>query len=504
MVDSFNRRRFMLAAGASVVATSLPSRASDEASAVKSWDFEADVVIVGSGAAGTTAAIEARRLGKDTLVLEKLLKRGGSSAMSGGVVYAGGGTELQKACGFEDSVEEMYDFIVTAGRKHPHLDKIQYYCEQSIEHFSWLQTMGVSYKPSFTKTKGLPGSDDSLYYSGNELAWPNREKVRPVPRGHVPGHSGWTGGKYLMAALHHSADQLGVRFMHSVSCERLIQERDGRVTGLRVEIDGVVKHVRAKQGVILASGGFIHNREMVKLHAPELYDCTVPWASAADFGMGIQMGIGAGGSAIRMDQGFAILPLYQPDHVLKGIIVNRAAQRFIAEESYHAVVGNEICYRQQGEAYLITDASSQYGYEDYRVEEIARASSIAELEFKLSMPVGALQHNVSYYNEHAEKGRDPLFFKDKAYLAPLNQPPFVAYDLAVDKAFFTSHTFGGLHTTINGEVLDPWGEPIPGLYAAGRTTSGLPTAPYIASGISLGDCTFFGRQAGKQAGGARS
>ena len=192
--------------------------------------------------------------------------------------------------------------------------------------------------------------------------------------------------------------------------------------------------------------------------------------------------------------------MYQPEHVLNGIVVNRAAQRFIAEESYHAVVGNEICYRQQGEAYLITDADSQYGYQDYRVEEIARADSIAELELKLSMPKGALQHNVAYYNEHASEGRDPLFHKDKAFLAPLIKAPFIAYDLSVDKAFFTSHTFGGLHTTVKGEVLDAWGESIPGLYAAGRTTSGLPTAPYIASGISLGDCTFFGRQAGKCAG----
>jgi 3-oxo-5alpha-steroid 4-dehydrogenase len=71
--------------------------------------------------------------------------------------------------------------------------------------------------------------------------------------------------------------------------------------------------------------------------------------------------------------------------------------------------------------------------------------------------------------------------------------------LSVASAFFPAHTFGGLRTTINGQVLDSFGEEIPGLYAAGRTTAGLPTAPYIASGLSVGDCTFFGRRAGRTA-----
>ena len=82
----------------------------------------------------------------------------------------------------------------------------------------------------------------------------------------------------------------------------------------------------------------------------------------------------------------------------------------------------------------------------------------------------------------------------------VDKPPYFAYDLSVETAFFPAHTFGGLHTSVNGEVMDAWGEAIPGLYAAGRTSSGLPTSPYIASGISLGDCSFFGRLAGQAVG----
>lgn len=501
MAKTLNRRHFLLASGAAASAAALPLGASETAGDIRQWHQSADVVVAGSGAAGISAAIEARKAGNEVLLLEKLPKLGGSSAMSGGVIYMGGGTPLQQACGFSDSPEAMYQYIVAAGRQHPHLDKVQRYCEQSVEHFHWCVEMGVPYKNSFTEVKGLPGTDDSLYYSGNEKAYPMRDLVEPVPRGHVPGVPGWTGGRTLMAALISSARKLGVKFATDVSCERLIQHSDGRVGGLQVTVNGEQQNIRARKGLVLACGGFIHNREMVKLYAPELYNCSVPWGNMGDLGMGIQMGIGAGAAALRMDQGFSIMPLYQPDHVLKGIVVNRVAQRFVAEESYHAVLGDEIAYNQGGKAWLITDTQSQYGYNDYRVKVAAQANSITELEQKIGFPAGALQHTLSYYNEHARAGRDPLFQKDRAYLQALDKPPYFAYDLSVDKAFFAAHTFGGLHTSVNGEVMDSWGDVIPGLYAAGRTTSGLPTSPYIASGISVGDCTFFGRLAGRAAGG---
>lgn len=500
-----DRRQFLTQLGVAAAASAaVPVIASAPGKDIRHWDMTTDVVVAGSGSAGTAAAIEARQAGSEVLVLEKLLKPGGSSAMSGGVVYLGGGTPVQKACGFDDTPEDMFNFIVAASRKYTDQKKIQIYCEQSVEHFHWLVAMGVPYKNSYTKEKGLPGTDDSLYYSGNELAWPHRDMARPAPRGHVPSELGWTGGRRLMQALLGSAEKMGIKYLTEVSCERLIQETDGRVVGLELIIGGETKTIRARQGVVLACGGFIHNREMVKLHAPELYDCSVPWGSMADLGMGIQMGIGAGGTVARMDQGFAIMPLYLPDHILAGIVVNQSGQRFVSEDSYHAVLGNEIAFHQKGVAYLITDKHSQYGYDDYRVKVKVQADSLQELEQQLKLPPGTLQQSAAYYNEYAERGEDPLFHKDKTYLKPLQTPPFFAYDLSVDEAFFPAHTFGGLHTDSHSHVLDAWGEAIPGLYAAGRTTSGLPSSPYIASGISVGDCTFFGRRAGKAAAANRS
>ena len=92
-----------------------------------------------------------------------------------------------------------------------------------------------------------------------------------------------------------------------------------------------------------------------------------------------------------------------------------------------------------------------------------------------------------------------MFGKSAEYLRPLQGPPYKAWDISVDRAFFPAHTLGGLATTVNGEVIGSFGELIPGLFAVGRTTAGIPTAPYIASGLSVGDATFFGRRAGRVA-----
>lgn len=464
---------------------------------VREWALTTDVIIVGSGAGGTSAAIEARAAGREVLVLEMLDGLGGSSGMSGGVIYLGGGTPIQQACGFEDSIEEMYKYIVAAGHAYPHLDKVQLYCENSLEHFAWLVKNGVAFTEKFFDDAGLPTNGESLYYSGSELVYPFRDIARPAPRGHVAAAVGGAGGRRLMQALIASARQLGVVYQKNQSVQRLVQAADGRVLGVMLEQDGSPVYYRAKHGVVLAAGGFVHNRDMVKLFAPELYDISMPWGSAGDQGLGILMGMGAGAAAIRMNQALIVVPTYPPANVFKGIIVNAQGQRYMPEESYYGLVGNATAIHQHGQAWLITDADSAYEQEDYRVPLAVRANSLAEIEAALKIPKGALLATTNYYNEHARDGDDPLFQKHPKYVAPLIKPPFHAYDLNIRKAFYPHLTLGGLHTRTSGQVVSIWGEDIPCLYAAGRTASGLPSAPYIASGISVGDATFFGRQAGK-------
>jgi 3-oxo-5alpha-steroid 4-dehydrogenase len=457
------------------------------------------VLVAGSGAAGLAAALSARAAGASVLVLESLGQPGGASAMSGGVVYAGGGTALQKALGIEDSAQAMYDFIVAASGGHPQLDKIQAYCEDSPAHFDWLVAQGVPYSEKFTPAKGLPMGDESLYFSGNELAWPAREAAPPAPRGHVPGEPGMNGGRRLMQALLAQAGGAGVEIRTRTAGERLVVERDGRVAGMRVRRGEAVSYLRARRGIVLACGGFIHNRDMLQAYAPALYDCSVPWGNAGDLGAGIRMGMGVGAAALRMHEGFAIAPVYPPENVLSGIIINRAGQRFVSEESYHGVLGHHIAYHQQGRAWLLTDKDSAYAIFQDNFPLVASGNTVGDVAEQAGFPRGALQHTVAYYNRHAAIGQDPLFHKSQPYLRPLQGPPYSLYELSVDRAFFPAHTFGGLHTRLDGEVVNSFGETIPGLYAVGRTAAGIPVAPYIASGLSVGDCTYFGRRAGRHA-----
>lgn len=499
-----SRRKLLAGFGAAAASTFTAGAGALPAASVRSWDISTDVLIAGSGAAGVSAAIEARKEGADVLVIESLPRFGGSSAMSAGVVYAGGGTALQRALGVEDTVEDMFRFVAGAGGKYPPLEKIRLYCEQSAAHFDWLVEQGVRYSEQFSSGMSVPTGGESLYFSGCEMAWPARDLATPAPRGHVPVASGMTGGRALMEALLARAKALGVRLQARVSGLQLIVAGDGRVVGMEVSQAGQRRTIRARRGIVLASGGFIHNRDMVRNYAPELYDCSVPWGNVDDRGTGINMGIAAGAAALRMHQGFAMVPLYPPESVLSGIVVNASGQRFVPEDTYYGVLGDAIAYHQQGRAWLVTDQRGRIPAQVDNFPQLAESNSIGDLATQLGFPKGALQNTIAYYNRHAQNGEDPLFHKRPSLLRPLQGPPYRAWDLSVDRAFAPAHTFGGLHTGLDGEVINSFGETIPGLYAAGRTSSGLPGAPYIASGLSVGDASFFGRRAGRAVAGLGS
>ena len=165
---------------------------------VPGWSREAYVVVVGHGGAGASAAIEAARAGAETLVLERMTRGGGTTALSTGVLYFGGGTRIQKACGFDDSVEEMTKHVRLAAGEQADEEKVRLFCEASVEHFEWVCDLGVEFKESYVEEKTThPFEDDGLFYSGNELVHPFAEQAVPAPRGHKPARPGEAGG-YLM------------------------------------------------------------------------------------------------------------------------------------------------------------------------------------------------------------------------------------------------------------------------------------------------------------------
>ena len=160
-----------------------------------------DVVVVGFGIAGGCAALEAARAGARVLLLERAAVHGGTSSMSGGHFYLGGGTAVQQATGWDDSADEMYKYLVAVS-KEPEHDKIRAYCDGSVEHFDWLEALGFEFERSYYPEKAViqPGTQ-GLMFTGNEKVWPFFEQAKPAPRGHsvpVPGELGGPGSRSLL------------------------------------------------------------------------------------------------------------------------------------------------------------------------------------------------------------------------------------------------------------------------------------------------------------------
>jgi len=473
---------------------------------VPRWDIEADVLIVGFGAAGASAAIEAAEADASVVLFEVASGPGGTSAMAGGDIYLGGhgGTPAQRANGFHDSTEDFHRYMMMAGGPDADEERVRLYAEGALDHFDWLVAQGVPYRTTHIPGKTMmPGTGDCLILSGSEYAWPFNERAKPCPRGHLPEAVGDTGGFVLVEALARRVRSLGVETLFDSRAQALILDDEHRVQGLVVSVDGARRFARARRGVILCAGGFALNRAMLRQYAPQVARLADDALSGGhDDGSGIRLGMSAGGAAIHMDELFATLPIYPPESNVRGILVNEGGARFINEDAYPGRIAI-YCLRQLGDRIylLVDDALFTQPTALQRWELAAVGDRWEEVEHELGMPPGALVSTVALYDRHAAKGEDPLFHKSSEWLKPLDQPPFAALACTLGQAFYPYFTLGGLRVRPTGEVLTVDGDVVPGLYAAGRTACGLPRwAEGYSSGMSLGDCTFFGRLAGRQAG----
>ena len=474
------------------------------AAEVPAWDLEADVVVVGLGAAGASAAIEAAEAEAEVLLLERDFAGGGTSALSGGSLYLGGGTPLQRACGFDDTPEEMYRYLRASVQPGPPDEWLRAYCEGSIELYEWLVARGVPFKAEFLPPERgtYPwGSEHGLSYTGSELAHPFSAIAAPAPRGHHPQHPGEGGGLVLMEALGSAATAAGATIATGARVERLVTDgppEEPRVTGLRARIKGQTRHVRARRGVVLATGGFVMNETMLRQYAPELLQLRNRLGTDASDGIAVRLGLGLGGALDRMEWGMVNLTTSPPRRLVRGVLVDREGRRFVNEDQYRDQLGPTALYDHGGEVLMIVDD------ETYRRPVLAQAEIVAigetyeEVERELGMPEGNLQRTMASYNEHAARGEDPKFHKAREWLEPLDSPPYAALDFSITASVWSGFPIGGLRTAMTGEVLREDGSTISGLFAAGRATAGLQGRGY-SSGLSLGDCTFFGRWAGRAA-----
>lgn len=472
-----------------------------QASEIARWSREADVVIVGFGGAGACAALEARAAGAEVLVLERAWAGGGTSLQASGQLYLGGGTPLQKACGFDDDPDEMCKYLVASCGPGADEQKLRRFCDGSVEHYHWVTGHGVPFKPSFLPPEvGTdPYTDDGLSYTGSELAWPFCEIAKPAPRGHTAQQVGENAGQLMMEILMRRARESGAQVQTDALCEPLIVERDGRVAGVLAKIAGEEHAIRARRGVVLCAGGYIHNKDMLARYAPRTRRVRFRLGCDGDDGRGIRMGMGAGGDAIRMEAACVVVPFSRNRRFLKGVLINAHGQRFCNEDLYQSLLGEIGLWREQGRIWLaLDDAVYEKPQLPTQISAVGESWEEVEREAKC-FPPGSLSRTLAFYNEHAARGEDPLFRKEARWLQPLTTPPFVLLDLTIESyPFWSAFTLGGLHTRPTGEVLDADGGVVPGLYAAGRNASGLPAHGYN-SGLSLADATWSGRLAGAAA-----
>ncbi|OLF11401.1 hypothetical protein BLA60_10485 [Actinophytocola xinjiangensis] len=587
----------------------------------QNWDDEADVVVVGFGAAGACAAIEAAESGAEVVVLDRFTG-GGASAVSGGVVYAGGGTAVQRAAGVTDSVPAMLAYLSEEVGDAVSPETLARFCESSAGMIDWLAAHGVPFDASVCPFKtSYPPNGYYLYYSGSEQAWPYRSLAEPAPRGHR-AHGRGTSGRVLYAALAGAALS-GARFRPRTRAVRLVVE-SGRVTGVECrtltahepdratptdqttrepnpptptptsqtthephhatptdqtthephhatptdqtthetdratsagQATGVARptlagrpvdvlnrlatkpglyvpalarrlhrgvtaiearwsrpwRVRARRGVVLAAGGYVNDRALMREHAPA-YRGGLPLGTRADDGSGIRLGVEAGGVTARLSAVSAWRFLTPPSAFVRGALVDGSGRRFVDESSYGAAIGDRLIARG-GRAWLLVDAPVvARARAELRAETLwfqrlqaryllgagrVSAGTVAEVAHRAGVSATGLAETVRGY------GSDPdEFGKHPSLVAPLSTPPYTLIDLSFGRRLgypCPILPLGGLAVDERtGEVLDPDGGAVTGLYAAGRNAVGICSHSYV-SGLSLADCVFSGRRAGHHA-----
>ncbi len=469
------------------------------ASEVSSWSDEVDVLVIGFGIAGGCAAVEAAAAGARTLVLERAAVTGGTSAMAGGHFYLGGGTVVQRATGHDDSADEMYAYLMQV-TPHPEADKIRDYCDGSVEHCDWLESLGFVFERSYYPDKAViqPGTE-GLMYTGNEKVWPFFEKAVPAPRGHkvpVPGDT--QGAALVTGLLHQRAVELEVEIRLETGAMQLVVDGDV-VVGVawkRFEESGFIR----AGSVVLAAGGFVMNAEMVAAYTPALAEKPFTLGSTYDDGLGIRMGQSVEGQALHMDVPFITAPVYPPSRLLTGIIVNKQGKRFVAEDSYHSRTSGYVMDQTDHAAYLVVDSEHIEHPVFSLTPFIDGWETVAEMEVGLGIPAGALEATLAEYNEHAARGEDPVLHKQPPFVEPQATGPWGAYDLTLGKALYAGFTLGGLRCTRHGQVQREDGSVVSGLYAAGACAANIAQdGKGYSSGTQLGEGSFFGRVAGRHA-----
>ena len=436
-----------------------------------------DVVIVGSGGAGLSAAIQAKEAGKNPVILEKMATAGGNTTKSSAGMNASQ-TKFQEAEGIKDSNDKFYEESLKGGHGTNNPELLHYLVDNSASAIDWLDSMGITLS-NLTTTGGMS------------------EK-----RTHRPA-DGSAVGEYLVAGLLRNASEREIPVFVNAVVNK-VNEKDGKVTGVNVTIDGKEKTI-ASNAVVLTTGGFGANMEMVTEYKPEL-NGFVTTNQKGSTGDGIVLAKEIGAATVDMGE-IQIHPTVEQStstlisESVRGegaILVNQEGKRFFNEMETRDKVSQAIIGLPEKYAYLILDnalTDRAKAVKFYQKRGLVKTADTVEgLAKEIGVPAENLKATLEAWNKAVADKKDSEFGRSTAMDHDLTTGPFHAIKIAPG----IHHTMGGLKINTNAQVLKEDGSVINGLYAAGEVTGGVHGANRIG-GNAVADIIIFGRQAGAQA-----
>lgn len=543
------------------------------------WDDEFDLVVVGSGGGGMTAALTAHDIGLSCVVLEKAKLYGGTTGISGGGIWIPNNPTLRRA-GHDDSRESIRTYLDELIGERAEPARLDAYVDHGpdamalLEKSKWLRffwTRGYSdYHPELEGGRPLGRSieavpfdtrklrEDEKFQRPNSMKGPlglwitakdykNLAMVKRTWRGRRASLvAAWrvfsnfflrrhmsTGGRALVARLRMALKDAGIPLWLQTPMTSLVAE-DGRVVGVEVTRDGETRRIRARKGVLIASGGFDHNQEMRDHWLPEGGREDLSLGARENVGDGIVAGLGLGAAVDLMDDAWwmpsvthpsgASIPLVSERCIPGSVIVSSDGRRFTNESSPYTNFVHDQLDGKHVPAWFVMDAKARRRYPFAQILPgqpfpksfhdaglVVRADSLEELATKVGLPAEALAHTVATFNDYARTGVDLDFGRgDSAYdryygdptlknpnLDTIDRAPYYAVKLDVGDL----GTKGGLVCDEYARVLREDGTVIDGLYVTGNASSSVMGTEYAGPGATIGPSIVFGYVAARHAAG---
>ncbi|BBF23164.1 flavocytochrome c [Sutterella megalosphaeroides] len=448
-----------------------------------------DVVVIGAGGAGFSAAIEAKNAGANVVLLEKMPAVGGNSLISGAEMNVARNWVQPKLGITDDSPELHAEDTYKGGDKKGDMKVINVMTHQALDAALWCRDyLGVKFE------------DDNLFFFGG-----HSRKRALIPVGHT--------GTEFIAKFQAKADELGIPVITNMKAEELVKDKDGRVVGVKATMDGNTYTFNAKGGVVLATGGFGANPEMVKKYNPKIDERFKTTDAPGATGEALYMAERAGAELVNMsyiqtypicDPISGVIELIADARFDGAIMLNQEGKRFVEELERRDVL-SEAILKQTG-AYCWVLWNDKIGaisntvkahpteYEAFTKQGIMKTCDdlkcIADFT---KIPFDQLKATTDRVTSMAGKGNDKDF-NHRSGLVDMSQGKYYVIKAVPS----THHTMGGVRINEKAQALTKDGQVIPGLWAAGEVT-GVTHGTNRLGGNAYTDIIVFGRIAGKAA-----